>query len=543
MRSSFFCAQAPKQIGSTSISIESSQIKKMRILFILLLLTSHLFAQSNENRVLIYPEYDQIIWDEDGQKKPIDSVTASVQFTDPKWKIGYAAFIKTHQEGNHIQISYTNGDAVYYLFSEDNGLTWKKEMVDHFENYDLQMYDYYTHEHQGPNDGKSYMGTMGGTHLAVDSKGNPHLTYTISGGAYNKDCYVIYATRKNGKWTTQKVLTEEGHPKRYLGSLSMALDTKDQPHIIAFSHERVNTEHHSFSLFKLEAKKWTRQVIRPESFSGNTMAIRIGTDGVLHVVATSGYDEVHYFRSKDKGKSWEESKIRKGNCRCNMELDKENIPHLACTCYNDGIYYHKMSSLSGRSRLIEKRPQMCHAGISFDPEGNPIISFFTNYNEAGDLKIYSADSKANWSVETAAKLDYRRGSSWVPTIIFVKKAIVNEADYEDRQLMVQHQIESYSKEVQLKLYDFSKEDQDSISLQFNGEWLVEKHQLSKRPLELSFRLNEKQSNSLILYALNEGLYPPNTAMLEIKIGNRIEKLPLTSDLKSSGGILIKYVGP
>lgn len=536
----------------------------MRILFILLLLTTTAFSQTNDHRVLIYSEYDQIIWNDNGKKRSIDEVTASTQFTDPNWKVGYAACIQSQKDGALIQLSYTNGDAIYYLFSEDEGNTWKKEMVDHFENYDLQMYDYYTHEHQGPNDGKSYLGTMGGVHLAVDSKGNPHLAYTISGGAYNKDCYLIYANRKNGKWETQKVLTKEGHPKRYLGSLSLDLDQKDIPNIIVFSHQEVNTTLHSFCLFKLKNKKWTRQLISEKSFSGNSMAIRIGTDGVIHVVATSGFDEVHYFRSTNGAKNWKDQKIRKGNCRCNMELDEDNIPHLACTCYNDGIYYHKMSSLNGTSQLIEKRPQMCHAGISFGPKGLPILSFFTHYNDPGDLKIHTADSKDNWSVETATRVDYKRGSSWVPTIFFINKpkivktdstlitkadtAVIPKSDtaieikYEERKFIVQHQLESYSKEVYIKVYDFSKEDQDSISLAFNGQWLVEKYELSKTPLALSFKLEETASNKLSLYALNQGLIPPNTAMIEIRMGNKIEKLPITSDLKTSGGILIKYLG-
>lgn len=86
------------------------------------------------------------------------------------------------------------------------------------------------------------------------------------------------------------------------------------------------------------------------------------------------------------------------------------------------------------------------------------------------------------------------------------------------------------------IWDANKEDGDVVSLQYNGEWLLQDYSLknAKRPIKI--KLVPGGDNRLILYAENVGSIPPNTCALTFHDGERMRTLSLVSDKVSCGAL-------
>ncbi len=94
---------------------------------------------------------------------------------------------------------------------------------------------------------------------------------------------------------------------------------------------------------------------------------------------------------------------------------------------------------------------------------------------------------------------------------------------------------------EVSLYDHMIEDGDVISLNFNGDWIVEKMPLLAKPEKLKLRLNSEGKNFFILHAENVGRRPPNTMAVDYYYRGRKQQIILKSDLNVSEMIEIEYV--
>ena len=89
--------------------------------------------------------------------------------------------------------------------------------------------------------------------------------------------------------------------------------------------------------------------------------------------------------------------------------------------------------------------------------------------------------------------------------------------------------------ITIEVYDHKKSDGDIISLNFNGRWILENHQIDKQKHTVDLQIDDsnKGSNYLILYAHNLGGVPPNTAAIVVDDGVSRQRFTLNSDLKQS----------
>lgn len=94
---------------------------------------------------------------------------------------------------------------------------------------------------------------------------------------------------------------------------------------------------------------------------------------------------------------------------------------------------------------------------------------------------------------------------------------------------------------EVSLYDHMIEDGDVISLNFNGDWIVEKMPLLAKPKKLKLMLNNEGKNFFILHAENVGRRPPNTMAVDYFYRGRRKQIILKSDLNVSEMIEIEYV--
>jgi len=95
--------------------------------------------------------------------------------------------------------------------------------------------------------------------------------------------------------------------------------------------------------------------------------------------------------------------------------------------------------------------------------------------------------------------------------------------------------------VTFNLYDHMIEDGDVVSINFNGDWVVDKHKITAKPYELKVQLNPEGKNYIILHAENVGRRPPNTMAVSYKYNGKTKQIILKSDYDTSEMIEIVQV--
>lgn len=93
----------------------------------------------------------------------------------------------------------------------------------------------------------------------------------------------------------------------------------------------------------------------------------------------------------------------------------------------------------------------------------------------------------------------------------------------------------------IEVYDHEEFDHDTISLNFNGKWVLRNQLITKEPLRLYLPLVKGQDNYLILHAENLGDKPPNTCAIKYQTkSGKFDYIILHSDYNQSEMIKIKY---
>lgn len=95
----------------------------------------------------------------------------------------------------------------------------------------------------------------------------------------------------------------------------------------------------------------------------------------------------------------------------------------------------------------------------------------------------------------------------------------------------------------IKLFDHKLPDGDIVSINYNGDWVLEDYSLEEKPVDLVIRLNETGKNYLLLHAESIGRRPPNTMGLSYFYKGERQEIVLKSDLNESELIEIEYVDP
>ncbi len=111
-----------------------------------------------------------------------------------------------------------------------------------------------------------------------------------------------------------------------------------------------------------------------------------------------------------------------------------------------------------------------------------------------------------------------------------------------RKYKVQQTMNVEDNTVKIQVYDKNRVDGDIVSIYLNGELIVENFQVTKEKKEFSLSL-QNGSNVLVMYAINLGKIPPNTAAIAISQGDKRPKITtLVSDFKESGALELIYTG-
>lgn len=100
-------------------------------------------------------------------------------------------------------------------------------------------------------------------------------------------------------------------------------------------------------------------------------------------------------------------------------------------------------------------------------------------------------------------------------------------------------IQIEGKEIILELNDHFIQDGDIVSLNFNGDWVVDSLLLENKPYELKLSINPFGKNFIILHAENVGSRPPNTMAVSYYINGRKKQIIMKADLNTSELIEIR----
>lgn len=87
--------------------------------------------------------------------------------------------------------------------------------------------------------------------------------------------------------------------------------------------------------------------------------------------------------------------------------------------------------------------------------------------------------------------------------------------------------------VDFEMYDHKIIDKDVVSLSYNGDWIVEKLEISEKPFLFTLKLNDLGKNFLLLHADDMGRQPPATIALSYRYKGKKELIILNSDTVKS----------
>lgn len=110
-----------------------------------------------------------------------------------------------------------------------------------------------------------------------------------------------------------------------------------------------------------------------------------------------------------------------------------------------------------------------------------------------------------------------------------------------REIKKGKSITVHSTTLKIEIFDDADEDDDMISLNFNGKWLAKKYKLKNQSLQRTIHINPiSPFNFISTLAHNLGKMPPNTTALLIDDGKKKQKVVLKSDMNESDILYLEY---
>jgi len=134
----------------------------------------------------------------------------------------------------------------------------------------------------------------------------------------------------------------------------------------------------------------------------------------------------------------------------------------------------------------------------------------------------------------------------VPVITSTLQEIVSLPEIlEDRKVVLAEKAQEIMVddfETEIEIFDYLHQDGDIISLNFNGDWIINELSMESKPKKFILNLNTTGENYLILHAVNEGSIPPNTIGINYTHKGRKKRHIMQSSLKTSQMVKIKVDG-
>jgi hypothetical protein len=232
--------------------------------------------------------------------------------------------------------------------------------------------------------------------LALDSSGNPHISYY---DGTNED--LKYAVWNGSSWDIQTV--DSGNA---VGThTSLALDAGDNPHI----------SYHAYRFLKYAAWNgmfWDTRVVDSEDSAGYYTSIALDSYGYPHIsyFSYNDFDNNILKYATWNGSSWDIETVDSDygglffGGWTSLALDSSGNPHISYCLdsdyYEDDLQYAAWNGSSWDIQVVDSGygdAVGVNSSLALDSSGNPHISYYDYTNK--DLK-YAAWNGSSWDIQT-----------------------------------------------------------------------------------------------------------------------------------------------
>jgi len=198
--------------------------------------------------------------------------------------------------------------------------------------------------------------------------------------------------------------------------------------------------------------------------------------------------------------------------------------------------------------LLEFRSKNPHNKLAINKHCDIVISgfykdrpFLVNLKEIDFSEEYNRDFLITNTFLSSLNKKYlvSAGNERKHRLMEVKEHKFFPISIQKRKITDNKQFEVESRFVILEIWDNAQVDGDTISLNFNGKWILEDHGLVKGKERIFIKLEERQENEIIFFAKNVGRIPPNTTSITLidGIGNK-KTFEINSNLDENGAITL-----
>lgn len=110
----------------------------------------------------------------------------------------------------------------------------------------------------------------------------------------------------------------------------------------------------------------------------------------------------------------------------------------------------------------------------------------------------------------------------------------------ERNTKLQQVIDVVNDSITVAFYDNGEIDGDTISIYYNKKLVLGPEKISTKPVGFTLHLDDdEKEHEIIMYAVNLGTIPPNTALMVITDGDKKYQVRLSSDLSNSASVIIR----
>lgn len=227
----------------------------------------------------------------------------------------------------------------------------------------------------------------------------------------------------------------------------------------------------------------------------------------------------------------------------NLSLDcNENMLVIGTTRSNYKTYHDATVLQKGKAILYEydldttliSHIKVIKENSYVSPSGKP--HYFSKIFKDTILNKQGCDSIINIDLTILYKYDEE-----TPLFETVTLSPPIDIQIDERPVQVAKNLEAKTELVHVHLYDYADYDHDSISVQLNGEWILNEFEINNNKKSIHVLLH-KGKNTFIIHAINEGDRSPNTARIKVVDANglKLGEFTLRSTLKESSSFTIDY---
>ncbi|MFB6075823.1 MAG: PKD domain-containing protein [Candidatus Aenigmatarchaeota archaeon] len=246
-------------------------------------------------------------------------------------------------------------------------------------------------------------GVVGFPSLAIDSEGDPHISY--SGNNYN----LKYAEWLG--WSWDKVIVNSNVD--VIRGTEIDTDTNNNPHINYY------TDMEEYKYSKWNGNSWDHAKINGGKGQDNIFSMVLDQEDRAHICYANWHFESSLAYSYWNGSSWEGSIIEPfdGITYCSIDVTSDNKPYVAII--RDGsVYFGEKLSLEDWSyKKVFSGSETNYANelsLVIDSDDNPHIAFTTydsdhHYADSVNMSLKYTNKEGNiWQISTVDTGDYAK---------------------------------------------------------------------------------------------------------------------------------------